>query len=168
MSEEKNERVEVKNDQQETDTSVDYISAINEMKKNSVSKEAYNSLREENRKLINSLVNSSPLEEKKSAKPVYDITELRNKLFGEKTLSNLEYAKTALDLRNALIENGEDDPFLPKCEKLSWDENDINKANKVAEALQKCIDYAEGDNEVFTNELQRITVDAMPKFKRNY
>ena len=38
-------------------------------------------------------------------------------------------------------------------------DDDIKTAEKVANVLQECVDYAEGDSAVFTNELQRRLVD---------
>ena len=43
------------------DTTQDYISAINEIKQNTVSKEAYNKVVEDNRKLLDSLVHTSAI-----------------------------------------------------------------------------------------------------------
>jgi hypothetical protein len=38
-------------------------------------------------------------------------------------------------------------------------DEDVRTAQKVADVLQECVDYAEGDSAVFTNELQRRLVD---------
>ena len=38
-------------------------------------------------------------------------------------------------------------------------DDDVKTAEKVAQVLQECVDYAEGDSAVFTNELQRRMVD---------
>ena len=42
--------------------SIDYIEAIKEMKQNSVSKKAYDKLREENKQLLDSLINGKEIE----------------------------------------------------------------------------------------------------------
>ena len=44
---------------------------------------------------------------------------------------------------------------------------DYEAAQKVADAFQSCIDVAEGDPEIFTRELMRITKDAAPLVKIN-
>ena len=54
---------------------------------------------------------------------------------------------------------GEPDPFLPYGKQISPTRQDEETAAKVAQIYQECIDYAEGDSEVFTNELQRRTRD---------
>lgn len=145
--------------EQVEDNTQDYLNAIKDLKQNSVSRSEYDKLRAENKELINSLVNgqvvvNEPIKEKK------DIDQLRKELFNpEKELSNLEYATKALELRDALIESGEADPFLPIGSRYTPKVDDVNTANKVAEVLRECIDYAEGDSRLFTSELDRRTND---------
>ena len=143
----------------------DYIAAINELKQNSVDRSKYDQLKAENKRLLDSLVNGQQLPEQSPVqKP--NIDDLRKKLFDkDKELSNLEYCETALELRNALIENGEPDPFLPYGKKIVPTEEDIAAAGRVAKTMQECIDYAEGDSQAFTNELMRRTVDTGPRRK---
>ena len=84
----------------------------------------------------------------------------------ESNLNNLEYCKAAVELRDALIENGEKDPFLPFGHNVVTTDSDYETANRVASVLKECIDYAEGDSDIFTNEIQRRTVDVViPKKK---
>lgn len=143
----------------------DYIAAINELKANSVDRAKYDQLRSENKRLLDSLVNGQTIEvASKVEKP--SIEELRSKLFKSEDLSNLEYVDTALKLREALIEKGEQDPFLPWGSKIVPTNEDIEAANRVAAVMQECVDYAEGDSEAFTNELMRRTVDTQPTFRR--
>lgn len=137
----------------------DYIAAIQELKQNSVEREKYNQLKAENKKLLDAIVNGQELDVPKQVNK-RSIEEIRNELFnGEKDLSNLEFIQNALELRSALIENGEPDPFLPVGYQITPTDADIAAAEKVATVLQECVDYAEGDSAVFTNELQRRTVD---------
>lgn len=140
------------------DNTQDYLTAINELKQNSVDRSKYEELRAENKRLINSIVNGTAVDVAQPKAEV-DVQALRNKLFNGEPLSNLEYVETALELRKALIEKGQADPFLPQGAQISPTQDDIATANRVAEALQGCVDYAEGDSAVFTNELQRITND---------
>ena len=86
---------------------------------------------------------------------------MRTDLF-TKDLSNLDYAKKALTLRNELIEREGVDIFVGKGSKLTPDESDYAAAQKVADAFQQCIDVADGDSEIFTRELMRITKDVAP------
>ena len=137
------------------DNTANYIEAIKEMKANSVSKEAYVKLQQENKQLLNSLVNGQGIEVEKE-EPV-DIDGLRQKLFSAKKhdMTNLEYVSNALKLREALMERGEMDPFVPSGKKIHPTDDDFKKADKVATVLQECVDYADGDAMVFTDELKR-------------
>ena len=138
------------------DMTPDYLAAINELKQNSVDRSKYEELRAENKKLLDSIVNGTevalPAAEKKS------VEELRANYLKEDQ-TNLEYITNALALREALIAEGKPDPFLPVGEQILPTDEDIATANKVAQVLQECVDYAEGDSNVFTNELQRRLVD---------
>lgn len=142
----------------EVDSSADYIAAINELKQNSVDRSKYEQLRAENKRLLDSIVNGQSVDTPKPEdKP--SIEELRKRLFKDEPTSNLEYVSNALELRKALIENGEKDPFLPWGNKIIPTTEDIECAERVARVMQECVDYADGDSELFTNELQRRTVD---------
>lgn len=133
-----------------------YIEAIKEMKANTVDKEAYLKLKEENKQLLNSLVNGEEIKGH-DAEQKESIEELRSKLFGtkRKDLNNLDFVENALKLRDALMEAGETDPFVPTGSKIQPTDEDFAKAKKVADTLQECVDYAEGDPDVFTDELKR-------------
>lgn len=151
------------------DNTNDYIAQIKNLKENSVSKDDYNKLKADNKKLIEALANGTQLEGKVEPKidAVENINNLRKKLFSkESNLDNLEYCDTALQLRDALIEKGMRDPFLPFGHNVVTTESDIETANRVATVMKECIDYADGDSDIFTNELQRRTVDVViPKKK---
>ena len=144
------------------DNTQDYLAAIKELKENSVNRSEYDKLRAENKKLIDAVVNGQPGQEEpaftKHSKEQID--DLRNELFNSpRELNNLEYVTKAMELREALIENGEPDPFLPVGKQISPTRDDLEGAEKVAQVYKECIEYAEGDSEVFTNELMRRTRD---------
>lgn len=143
------------------DMTQDYLATIKELKENSVSRQDYDKLVAENKKILGLYVDGQGVDNKQEAEAVPTINELREDLFGPQGegISNLEFAQKALLLRKQLIDKGEPDPFLPIGKQISPDDADITAANRVASVLQECIDYAEGDNAVFTNELQRRTID---------
>lgn len=139
---------------------LDYIEQVQRLKENTVPKDDYLKLKEENKKLFKSLIDGGQVtnavqEEKKTAK------ELRQELFGDggKDMSNLEYCTKVLQLRNAVIAEGNTDPFVPNGYKITPTHEDIESAERLASVLQDCIDYAQGDSQLFTNELQRRTRD---------
>ena len=144
------------------DNTQDYLAAIKELKEKSVDRSEYDKLRAENKKLIDAVVNGQPGQEEPvvSKHSKEQIDDLRNELFNSpRELNNLEYITKAMELREALIENGEPDPFLPVGKQISPTRDDLEGAEKVAQVYKECIDYAEGDSEVFTNELMRRTRD---------
>lgn len=147
---------DLQNDSGTVVDNTDYIEAIQTLKQNSVDRSKYEELKAENKKLLDSIVNGTevaqPVEEKKS------VEELRANYLKEDQ-SNLEYITNALALREALMAEGKPDPFLPIGEQILPTDEDVATANKVAQVLQECVDYAEGDSNVFTNELQRRLVD---------
>ncbi len=132
-----------------------YIEALNQLKQNSVDKADYDKLKAENKKLLDSIVNGTevalPASEKAS------IEDLRTKLVNssEDGISSLEYAETALKLRERLIEEGKEDPFVPHGSQYSPTQIDYDRANRVAAVLQECVDNAEGDEASFLAELKK-------------
>lgn len=138
------------------DNTQDYLEAIKSLKENSVDRSKYDQLKAENKKLLDSIVNGTPAEVKVEEKK--SIEELRANYLKEDQ-SNLEYITNTLKLREAIISEGKPDPFLPIGEQIMPTDQDIQTAQKVANVLQECVDYAEGDSAVFTNELQRRLVD---------
>ena len=139
-----------------------YIDEIQNLRENTVSKDQYEKKCEENRKLIQSLANGTPLPGAAQEPPKPSIDELRKTLANGDQRSNLEHVKTVLALRNSLIEKGEQDPFVPQGANVKPEATDWATAQRVADAFQSCVDYADGDSEIFTTELMRITKDSAP------
>lgn len=135
------------------DNTQKYIDEITKLKKETVSIEDYKKLETENKNLLNSIVNDL-YPAKEEDKTVVDINELRKRLRKDDP-SNLEYVKNVLELRDAVISSGGNDPFLPYGKKIVPTNDDIEAANRVATVLKECVDYANGDSLLFTNELYR-------------
>ena len=141
---------------QEIDTTQDYLATIKQLKENTVSKETYLKLKEQNKQLLDSVVNGQTMEQQIPQKESVDIDALRKKLYAENSnMSNLDYISSTLELRKTLMENGEIDPFVPNGVKIKPTDEDFRQAQKVAEVLQECVDYADGNSDVFTDELKR-------------
>ena len=147
----------------------DYINAIQQLKSTTVDKSLYEQKVEENKKLISALMdganNSSLIQNNNNKEKSISSHDLRQKFYDDDVeMNNLEFISTALQLREALMAEGKSDPFLPSGHKVVATSEDESAAARVAEALQCCVDIAEGDNDVFTQELQRIMVDVpLPK-----
>lgn len=168
MSEQENTQLRIEEQGNQTnDTNVDYLAAIKELKQNSVRRVEYDKVVEENRKLLKSIIDGQDFPTQETEKPKFDIQQLRNELFVENSqLNNLEYATKALQLRQAILENGGDDIFVGKGNKLVPSKEDYDAAERVADVLQDVVDYANGENSIFTDELQRRMVDAAPMLNR--
>ena len=155
-----NENVVENETKQEPQEENDLLNAYLELKQNSVTKEKYDQLMTEKKQLIEALKSGQQITEVVEEKPV-NIDELRNELYGkpEQSMSNLEYVTKTLQLRNAIIEAGGDDPFMPNGSGYTYDKADAEKAAYVAQVFQECVDYADGDDQLFTQELMRRTKD---------
>ena len=153
------------------DNTPDYLAEIERLKSNTVDKSQYEKLLEDNKKLIQTVARNDERaranEAAKNNEQPIDINKLREKMFNpNNNLNNLEYIKSALELRKGLMDRGEPDPFLPIGNKISPTAEDVETANRVAKAFQSCVEYADGDPELFTQELQRITRDTGPRLHR--
>lgn len=154
--------VQNNNPNNETNSPTDYIEAIKKLKENTVDKTMYDAKVAENKELLEALVQGKTIQVEE--KPPVDINALRNELYGNDgvNLSNLDFIKKTLELRKAIIDEGGTDPFLPYGQKITPEQSDIDAAERVAEALESCVEYADGDSAIFTQELQRIMIDTNP------
>ena len=151
---------------EKVDPEKNYAETIKQLKANSVSKEDYEKLEAQNKQLLDAIINGNgETDDKDNVEVLPSIKELREDLYGgKKHLSNLEYWEKTLALREALMAQGETDPFVPVGEKIVAENSDYEAAERVATVVRECIEYAKGDSAVFTNELQRRTVDtAIPR-----
>lgn len=149
---------------------VDYIKAINEMKQNSVSKEQYNKLQSENKKLLDALVSNKQLDIAEE-KPKISVADAKKEFVQvcENGCTQLEFFEKALALRTAVLDAGGPDPFLPTGSKVQPSYDQIERQNIIHEGLQEMIDFAEGDPGIFNAEYQRRVIDTMPApTRKNY
>ena len=166
-----NENLTSVSGEETSNDSVDYIKAINEMRQNSVSREQYEKLKGERDELLDTLINGGQVEMiDPASKP--SIEELRKELFSkeaaDKGMTNLEFVSKSLELRDAIIESGGTDPFLPIGRGIELTRDDYEAAEFTAQQFRECIDIAQGNSEVFTAELMRRTVDnSLPTAKKN-
>lgn len=133
-----------------------YVDALNKIKENMVDKTKYDKLAEDNKKLVEALASGSHFEEEEEEKgePSSDIAK---RIFknSKRYRNDLEFFTDALAYRDALIEEGQVDPFLPFNHDYAPDEDDVQKAQDIADALKECVEYAQGDPKLFTSELMR-------------
>lgn len=135
-----------------------YIETIKSLKENSVDKESYNKLVEDNKKLVESLVNGNVNASQDKSKEFLDIKTLSKNLINEHT-TNLDFWKSALDLRETILANsgGERDIFTfnNKNADIEDIERQKNTAIKVADVISQCIVSSNGNSRDFCYELQK-------------
>ena len=158
---------EEKKEKKSEQSNVELAKALKEARENSVPKADYEKHEKENKELVAQIINGEgnvgngqPTPEK------VDIKALREDLYGPKgaDLSNLDFWKKTLQLRNAVIEQEGYDPFLPHGAKIKPNEQDVERAEAVAKTVEKCIEEANGNSEVFTALLQAETANDSPSF----
>ena len=147
-------------------SNLDLAKAYKDLKDNSVPKEKYDKLEKENQELIQQVINGEGGGNGHPTPEQVDIKALREDLYGPKgaDLSNLDFWKKTLQLRNAVIEQEGYDPFLPHGAKIKPNEQDVERAEAVAKTVEKCIEEANGNSEVFTALLQAETANDSPSF----
>lgn len=161
------EKGEAKDESQDDNT--DYVEAIQKLKENTVAKEKYEKLEQDNKKLLEALINGEQIQvenpedkESKDENLNKKIKDLHNKMFVEDYQgSDLEYCQDALELRKAVMErDGEDaDIFLPRGHNIMVTDYDRQAAQRVADEMQDAIDKSNGSNKVFIALLQQKTID---------
>lgn len=169
--EELNKQIESGEQVVNNDSGIDYISTIREIKQNSVPRKQYEELQAENRELLDTLINGGQVTNVVEA-PAKTIQDMRKELFSkeaaDKEFTNLEFVTKSLELRDAIIESGGTDPFLPVGKGIDLTREDYEAAEFTAQQFRECIDIANGNSEVFTAELMRRTVDnALPTAKKS-
>lgn len=150
-----NEQSVTQQENVEQDTN-NYIEAIKEIKANSVSKDAYKKLQDENKKLLESLIAGETIEAPKTTvEEKVDLNELRKHL--DEAESPIDYCKTSLKLHEETLKQLGYNDYLPNGKKIRPTKEDEEKANLFIEQIKECIDYADGDDQLFIQELQRRT-----------
>lgn len=146
-------------------TAEDYVAELDNIRNNTVSREEYARVCNENRTLANALTTGTAYEQE-AAKPKANIEELRAELMSSRQKTNLEYFTQVLEFRDALIEQEGIDPFLPVNSSYVPNDADLAKSQEIADALKECVEYADGNPKIFTVELQRRCGSINNKLRR--
>lgn len=152
---ENNETI-VTNNEPDTNNSQQYIDAIREMQKNSVSRDKYNKLEAENKQLLDTLVNGGTIEQV-NVEPEKTTDDLR-KMIGnaDKTkLNSYEFIKASLELRDKVMAETGDDIFAKDS---SYEA--MTKAQRTASIYQQCLDASNGNPQEFQKIFENCLVDS--------
>ncbi|MBQ0114041.1 MAG: hypothetical protein KBT03_13005 [Bacteroidales bacterium] len=156
-------------EQQETQENSNqiYLDAISKLKSETVSVDEYNKLKQDNANLLNAMLEGKSTTVEEPIKKM-SAAQCREALFKpEHELNDIEYVSRALQLREAVLAETGEDCFVPKAHNYAPSKEAFESAQRTAEVFQQCIDYAQGDNGLFINELQRRTNDVMiPRKKK--
>ena len=156
--EEKETRIE--SNEEEAVSGEQYIEAIKKLQQTTVSKDDYAKLKEENKKLLDSLINGETIEAPKVPGEEVNPEEVVKHIIDNlNTGSSLQGIQDILKLVDYDKAHGKVHPFVSMNNK-NPDEDDVAKAERVEQYLRDCIEYAEGDKALFAQELTRNLEDS--------
>lgn len=143
---------------------VDYIQTIEQMRQNSVSKDKYDKLKEENKKLLNTLATGGQI---KVEEQKVDVNKLWEDIFNvrKKPLTDMEVVDKLLKIRESCLENEYRDIFVYGGPEFVPEASDYASAQQTAEVYQKCLDEADKSPRAFKAALIDNMVDNS-SFKR--
>ena len=149
------------------------LKEFEEYKKNSVPKERFDRLAKRNEELTHALTHNQEMEEEaqKPKEPNKDkILRLNNELYSDKRkdMTNLDYISKTLELRDAVIEEGGRDPFLPTRGVDKDSPANLAMAERVANGLAQMVEDADGNPEQFNALYQARVEDVVVPGRKNY
>ena len=153
----------------------DYLAEIENLKANTVSKEAYEKMRAENAKLIKTIATNQKIEQE-SNKPEMTREQklarhenLAKSILNSKGKKNIDVVKDMIEFRKLTQELYDVDPATVKVMSNSpaKDTQDLHdRMDKVFDTLEQCVENSDGNDKVFN----RCVDDAIDKatYPRNY
>lgn len=152
---------EIKRNEETVVDNTDYIAAIKELKENSVDKGKYDTLKAENKKLLDALVNGSDIETEAKSPALESRLEYYKKYKENKFNTDLDYWTNFLNLREATIKEYGKDPCVtgnygltPEGEKVEPAYGEAEAIQEVCDTIQDIIDESQGDAAVFETLMQ--------------
>ena len=137
-----------------------YINAIQELKNSTVSRELYNRVVQENTSLINTLASGGSVVADANLPKRKTAQECREALWGKNPpKTQCDFVERSLELREAVLAETGEDCFVPKGHHIQPSPQSYESGERTARIYRECLDYANGDDEAFINELNRRMVD---------
>lgn len=138
----------------------DYLEQIQQLKNSTVSREAYDKMRDENKKLLETIINGGQMEAPAENTNI-DYNKLLHETIFEKKSDNLGYVEAFVTAYEAAAKEGIKYamPFGPKAE---YGEMDEETCDFTAKKLREIIDKANGSEKAFNFLLDQEMVDNMP------
>lgn len=151
----------------EPNEELDRVDDIQAWKASHVSKDKYDEIAKENKKLMKALMNGETINATLAPEAPVDVNKLRQELFGENSqLGVCDRFEKMLQLRDAEMKAGKPDPFFGRGLNLSAQEK--AELARAGETYRHCLDVAQGDDQLFTMELQRLTKDVVIPRKKQF
>ena len=144
----------------EEDPTKKYLDQIQEMKKTHVSRDAYDKLRDENKMLLDTIVQGKSFETSSTEEPAKrSITEIANAICAAdyKRTEDHKFIGDILELRERVLEEKGIDIGMPTGNKYQFDLNDQAASERVCDALKYCIEASDGNNSIFMREAVRLS-----------
>lgn len=147
--------LEVVDNQVEVDTTADYIETINQLKQNSVSKDEYMKLKNENKQLLNAIASNQTVEV--PAEPEVDIDEVRRNVFQKHVdLSNREFVDNMMKLYDYELEHSGKNIFMPTDPNYIPTQDDITQVENMVNGFKNALEEANGSDLIFNQYMERI------------
>lgn len=153
-----NENLEQQAQETELPSNKNYIDAIKNYKENYVPKSRYEKLEEENRELVQALVNNEQITTvmtQEEQKPIADLVKEMRVDPAKGFMPDIAFVEKALEFRERVLEEQGVDCFVSVGHNIKPSRESYENAQKTADIYRECLDYANGDNKVFMNELLR-------------
>lgn len=141
-------------EQQPQDNQI-YIDALKDINSKMVPIERFNKMVNERDNLWNTLVSGGQVataEAVTEKEPIENIVKDMRNLRGA---NDIKFYEKALEFRKRVLEETGEDCFVSRGHNVAPTAESYAKAERNAQIYQECLDYANGDNKVFINELQR-------------
>lgn len=131
------------------------LKGMEDLKKNTVPKEKYEKLEQQNVALVKQITEGGSGDKQSQPEEISD-DELLKRIFNQNGRSNLEKWTDTLEYRKRKLAKNEPDPFIsPQTERHTPDASSYAAAEKVASEIGECIKIADGDSAIFDVELGR-------------
>lgn len=152
---------EIKRNEETVVDNTDYIAAIKELKENSVEKGKYDTLKAENKKLLDALVNGSDIDTKSSQPELKSRLEYYKAYKENKFNTDLDYWTNFLNLREATIKEYGKDPCVtgnygltPEGDKVEPTYGEQEAIQEMCDTIKDMIEESQNDPAIFSTLMQ--------------
>ena len=141
-----------------------YVAELRKLKETTVDKSEFTKLQEENQRLAKALTTGLKEEDDHSQIDVAAVA--KRMISGLTKRSDLETLTDALAIRDAVVEQGGESPFLAHAKDYVAKPEEVAWEDAFAKGLREIIDAAEGDPALFTALLKQNGADPKQMIKR--